>query len=119
MTWQSIEHRIKNKIVPPNTSILKSAGNSRRRVVSNDGKIIAMETGVKTSQTKTITYSMIEFAYNILLQKRDFDSTDFRSRFQSEYDNAPCIYSMVGGILVELGVARRMPKGHSCYYEKI
>jgi len=119
MTWQSIEHRIKNKIVPPNTSILKSAGNSRRRVVSNDGKIIAMETGVKTSQTKTITYSMIEFAYNILLQKRDFDSTDFRSRFQSEYDNAPCIYSMVGGILIELGIARRMPKGHSCYYEKI
>jgi len=119
MTWQTVERRIKNTIVPPNISILKCNGKDRRRVVSNNGNNISMKTGVKTAQTKAITYSMIKYAYNTLISKKCFDSNNFRYKFQSEYDAGPCRYSMVGGILVELGIARQIAKGQSCYYEKI
>jgi len=121
MTWDIIEQKLKNNIIPKRTKILKCDGTERRLVVSNDGVKIGMETGAQTAQTKAITYDMIRNAYETLIEKGRFDSSDFRKRYQSEYETGPCRYSMVGGVLVELGVAHLMPAGssRSCYYLKI
>ncbi|HPD60300.1 MAG TPA: hypothetical protein PKV48_00865 [Thermodesulfobacteriota bacterium] len=121
MTWNIIEQELKSSIIPKRTRILKCDGTGRRLVVSNDGVKIGMETGVQTAQTKAITYDMIKNAYETLIGKGRFDSRDFRKKYQSEYEAGPCRYSMVGGVLVELGVARLMSAGssRSCYYLKI
>lgn len=121
MTWNTIEQKLKSNIIPKRTKILKSDGTGRRLVVSNDGAKIGMETGVQTTQTKAITYDMIKNAYETLIGKGRFDSSDFRKKYRSEYEAGPCRYSMVGGVLVELGVARLMSAGskRSCYYLKI
>jgi hypothetical protein len=49
-----------------------------------------------------------------------FDSTDFRARFNDEYNAAPCRFSMTGGILVELGMANLVPglNEKTCRYTK-
>ena len=80
-----------------------------------------VETGVHIAQTKAITYDMIKNAYETLIGRGRFDSSDFREKYQNEYEAGPCRYSMVGGVLVELGVARLMSAGsnRSCYYLKI
>jgi len=121
MTWNIIEQKLKSRIIPKHTRILKSDGTGRRLVVSNDGVKIGMETGVQTAQTKAITYDMIRNAYETLVGKGRFDSSDFRKKYQREYEAGPCRYSMVGGVLVELGVARLMSarSNRSCYYLKI
>jgi len=121
MTWNIIEQKLKNNIIPKRTKILKCDGAGRRLVVSNDGVKIGMETGLQTAQTKAITYEMIKNAYESLIGKGRFDSSDFRKKYQSEYEAGPCRYSMVGGVLVELGVARLMSavSSRSCYYVKI
>lgn len=121
MTWNIIEQKLKSLIIPKRTKILKCDGTGRRLVVSNDGVKIGMKTGVQTAQTKAITYDMIRNAYETLIGKGRFDSSDFRKKYQREYEAGTCRYSMVGGILVELGVARLMPDGsnRSCYYLKI
>jgi len=121
MTWNIIEQELKSRIIPKRTRILKCDGTGRRLVVSNDGVKIGMETGVQTAQTKAITYDMIRNAYETLIGKGRFDSSDFRKNYQSEYAAGQCRYSMVGGVLVELGVARLMSarSNRSCYYLKI
>jgi len=121
MTWSIIEQKLKSHIIPKKNKILKCDGNGRRLVVSNDGVKIGMETGLQTAQTKAITYDMIKNAYETLMEKGRFDSSDFRKKYQSEYEAGPCRYSIVGGVLVELGVARLKSarSNRSCYYLKI
>jgi hypothetical protein len=121
MAWKIVEQKIKSRIIPQKTRILKCDGASRRLVVSNDGLRIGMQTGVQTAQTKAITYDMIKNAYETLIRKGRFDSSDFRKKYQNEYESAPCRYSMVGGVLVELEVARLISVGsrRSCHYIKI
>jgi len=109
MNWQQLEQRIKNEIEPGRTAILKSNGDERRIVTSNDGRTIRMRTGVETDSDKAISYEMIKSAFETLIEKGKFDSVDFRAQFSKEYRNAPCRYSMTGGVLVELGVAQRVP----------
>ena len=77
-----------------------------------------MQTGVKTRHI--ITYEMIRYAFEKLAKKEAFDSDYFCVRFEKEYRDATCRYSMTGGVLVEMGVAQRYPKGrNSCYYTKV
>jgi len=121
MTRSIIEQELKSRIIPKRTRIMKCDGTGGRLVVSNDGVKIRMETGVQTAQTKAITYDMIRNAYETLVGKGIFDSSDFRKKYQREYEASPSRYSMVGGVLVELGVARLMSarRNRSCYYLKI
>ncbi len=119
MTWNIVEQEIRIQIKPNKARILKCVGTARRPVITNDGVKIGMKTGVQTNQTKAITYDMIKYAYDTLIQKGMFDSRDFRKNYNGEYKDAPCRYSMVGGILVELGIARRISTGRSCNYQKI
>lgn len=101
----SLRQRLYHQIRPGQTRILKSNGLGKRVVTSNDGHKIAVRTGVRTRQTKAVTYEMIEFAADELASKGSFTSLDFRRRFDSEYRAAPCRFSVTGGILVELGLA--------------
>ena len=120
MQWSQVEKRIRSLIVPGSKGVLKCDGTERRLITSNTSKKIGMRTGVKTRNTKAITYEMLEYAFNLLQTKTRFDSSDFRSRFADEYENAPCRYSMTGGVLVEVGVAKIMPSevDGGCYYLK-
>lgn len=78
-----------------------------------------MRTGVRTNNTKSITYEMIKYAFEKIISGGDFDSLYFQKRYLKEYQNGPCHFSMTGGILVEMGVAERIPFGaNSCVYRK-
>lgn len=118
MNSQELEKRIQREIIPGHSRILKADGQERRPVTSNRGRKIGMRTGIKTTQTKTITYEMIEFALETISAKGRFDSTDFCTRFKDEYNNGQCKFSMTGGVLVELGLANIVPHSNeeACYY---
>ena len=79
-----------------------------------------MRTGVNTDQSKTVTYEMIEYAYETLIRTGRFDSANFRARFKDQYAAGPCRFSMTGGILVELGIAEIEPSEDqtTCSYVK-
>src|SRR2546426_6672518 len=118
MSWTDAEKRIRTRIVPGGSGIMKCDGVTRRAVISNVGEKISMRTGVGTKNTKAITYSMLRHAFDILESTGRFDSADFRTRFDAEYRAAPCRYSMTGGILVEIGLATIRPgpgTGECCY----
>lgn len=118
MNWGELKGRIQTEIRPRHSAILKSNGVERRVVTSNNGRKIGMRTGVKTNQSKAITYEMIEHAYATLSRTGRFDSASFRARFKDEYAAGPCRFSMTGGILVELGVADIVPNEDetTCFY---
>ncbi len=118
MDWQEIERRLKMEILPGRTYILKADGKQRRRVISNNGHKISMQTGSRRTQTKAITHEMIKHAFDILKEKGRFDSNDFRVRFDKEYLAGQCRFSMTGGVLVELGIADIVPaqSGERCNY---
>jgi len=76
-----------------------------------------MDVGDKTVQRKSITYNMIQYAYDRLRGGCFFDSIYFCKHYQTEWNKGPCIFSMTGGILVELKLADRHQKdGRSCFY---
>jgi hypothetical protein len=116
MKWKELKKRILKKITSDHRGILKCKCNERRSIVSNDGHKVVMKTGINTRASHSITYEMIYYAFEKLAKKEVFDSPYFRKRFEKEYKNAPCRYSMTGGILVEMGVANRHPTRKSCYY---
>lgn len=118
MNWQELEQRIRTEIQPGHRGILKCKGDKRRSIISNDGHKIAMRTGVTTNTVHTISYEMIRYAFEKLSKNGTFDSAYFRARFGREYQTATCRYSMVGGVLVEMGIAQRHLIGNSCYYTK-
>lgn len=120
MNWQQLEQRIRSEMVPDRTRILKSSGDERRLVTSNSGREIKMRTGVETDSEKFISYEMLRHAFETLSRKGTFDSHAFRDKFEREYNNGQCRYSMTGGVLVELGVASRIPVGkRRCCYKSI
>ena len=116
MNWQELEKRIRTELTPNHRGILKCKCDERRHIVSNDGLKIVMKTGIKTDTSHSISYKMIRYAFEKLAKREVFNSSYFRNRFGKEYKNAPCRYSMTGGVLVEMGVANRHPTGKSCYY---
>jgi len=119
MTWQEAESKIRSGIRPGDKGILKCRGNDRRLVVSNNGKEIAVRTGVKTENAKLISYEMIKYAFEKIAAGEVFDSAYFQKRYLKEYNDGPCRYSAVGGILVEIGDVERIPFGvNSCVYRK-
>jgi hypothetical protein len=119
MNWQQLEKKIQAEIQPGHQGILKCRGDARRKIISNRNGKIAIKTGVKTDATKSVTFEMIKFAYEKILSDETFDSSYFQTKYSKEYSNGQCRYSIVGGILVELGEAERIPFGaNSCYYRK-
>jgi hypothetical protein len=110
---------IRAEIQPGHRGILKCRGDGRRLIISNRGNEIFVRTGVETDAEKIVTYEMIKFAYERITSGRGFDSGYYKSRYPKEYRDGPCRYSIVGGILVEMGEAERIPHGaNSCIYRK-
>ena len=119
MTWLEAERKIRSEIRPGHVGILKCRGNDRRLVVLNNGKEITVKTGVKTENAKSISYEMIKYAFEKIVAGEVFDSAYFQKQYSKEYIDGPCRYSAVGGILVEIGEAERIPFGaNSCVYRK-
>lgn len=117
MNWTEALRLIRDRIQAGETRILKCDGVARRLVTAHRDSKISMRTGVQTAQQKAITYEMLEFALGRIQSTGRFTSDDFRDRFGREYKAAPCRYSMTGGVLVEIGVARLVPgDGDSCIY---
>ena len=117
MAWPDVRRRI--TAVLPGRAILKCDGIGSRPVTSNDSAAISMRTGVKTAQTKAISYEMLEYALAVLNQTGRFTSADFRRQFGNEYTAAPCRFSMTGGVLVAIGSATLVPgkREGNCTYE--
>ena len=119
MDWLQLEKKIRAEIQPGHRGILKCRGDERRSIISNRGNEISVRTGVKTDAVKIVTYEMIKFAYERITSGRDFDSDYYKSRYPKEYRDGGCRYSIVGGILVEMGVAERKSDGaNSCVYRR-
>ena len=118
LNWSEAERRIRKQVVPGTTAVLKCDGVERRKVTSNRTDRIGMRTGVSTNQTKTISYDMLCHAFETLQATGRFDSEDFRRKFAKKYEAAPCRYSMTGGVLVEVGLAKLVAgRGEdACYY---
>lgn len=112
---QELKQRILKEIQPGKTRILKTDG-GRRPVTANDGERVTMRVGVKTNATKTTTIDMVKFAYDTTRNRGRFDSSDFNTRFPRQYSSGPCIYSMTGGLLVELDLATLMKEKNRNYY---
>ena len=72
MAWPDVRRRI--TAVLPGRAILKCDGIGSRPVTSNDSAAISMRTGVKTAQTKAISYEMLEYALAVLNQTGRFTS---------------------------------------------
>lgn len=120
MKWSQVAQRIRTQVVAGRTSVLKCDGIERRAVTSNTGQRIGMRTGVATRHTKAITYDMLRYGFEVLQARGKFDSADFRAKFSTEYQAAPCRYSTTGGVLVEVGVAILVPGDaeERCHYLK-
>lgn len=116
MKWKELKEQIRTELTPNHRGILKCKCDERRPILSNDGHKIVMNTGINTVTRQNITYEMIRYAFEKLAKKEVFNSAYFRKRFDKEHKNAPCCYSMTGGVLVEMGVANRHPTGKGCFY---
>ena len=115
MMWVEIKQEIYTTLQPGHRGILKCRGEDRRAIKCNNGKIISLQTG-KTSY-KSITYEMIRYAVNNLYTYGEFNSVIYRNAYPSDYKNATCRYSMIGGILIEVEIAERIYYGNnSCIY---
>lgn len=115
MDWEQLRNSIYSEIQPGHRGLLKCQGEKRRAIISNDGNKISIQTG---KYSKTITYEMIQYAFNKIEIDGEFDSKYFRKKYTKEYDIASCRYSMVGGVLVELDLVERISNGkNSCIYK--
>ena len=116
MIWSEAKERIQAQIIR-GMSILKCDGVERRQVTKNCAQKISMRTGV--TATKSITCDVLHDLLDLLQEKGRFDCADFKVKFGAKYyKDAPCRYSMTGGVLVEIGVAALVPhhvEGR-CYY---
>jgi hypothetical protein len=118
--WEETKNRIRSEIQREHRGILKCKGSERRSIVSNNGQEIVVKTGDGKRSKKSITYEMIKYAYERIASGEIFDSAYFRKEYSQEYKAGPCRYSTIGGILVEIGEAERIPFGaRSCIYRRM
>ena len=120
MKWIDTQRLIRGAVLPKKTAILKCDGVGRRMVTAHTDQKISMRTGATTEQTKRISYHMLRYAFETLEGHGRFDSSDFRSKFPGAYAAAPCRFSMTGGVLVEVGLAKLVPGAgeKACHYVK-
>jgi len=115
ISWKEISKRIDGEI-NPGTKIPDTRGNNRE-VTKKVGSRIYMRTGVKTNNEKHITKEMVQYAYDIIKNGGVFTRGKLEKTFPKEYKQGGCVFSMTGGILVKLGVAKYNSKNHC--YEKV
>jgi len=77
---------------------------------------IYARTGVKTEQDKYTTKDMLRFAYQSLVSEGQFDYNVLERQFPQECKQGTCVYSITGGILEKLGLAKRSKRGNKTLY---
>ena len=116
MEWKEISKRIEKEI-HVGTKIPKTDGTSRE-ITNIDKDKIQMKVGISTPAKKYTTKQMIAFAFETINSNKMFTSRALKARFPKEYKQGPCIFSMTGGILEYLDIARCVPnpKGRGYAY---
>ncbi|MFX1295482.1 MAG: hypothetical protein ACFFD2_11620 [Promethearchaeota archaeon] len=102
MSWKEILSRIKKEI-RVKTKIPHTRGGFRP-VTKIEGSLIYMRTGVNSIKYTTI--EMVRFAFEKIQLKQYFKSSDLKSNFPQKYSQGDCVFSMTGGILQILGLAK-------------
>lgn len=103
MSWDEISQRI-DKEIRVGTEVPKTRDGTRPVTKKMDSRIY-LRTGVKTQAEKFTTKEMLRYAYNKITSKKFFTARDLKSKFR-EYKQGACVFSMTGGILEVLGLAR-------------
>ena len=104
MNWEEISQNIEREI-KIRTEVPKTDGRTRT-VTKKVGSRIYMRTGVKTLAEKYTTKDMLQYAYNTMKLGEPFTAAGLKSNFPREYKQGGCVFSMTGGVLELLGVAR-------------
>ncbi|MFH0948308.1 MAG: hypothetical protein V1833_04840 [Elusimicrobiota bacterium] len=104
MCWNEISKRIDNEI-KVGTKIPKTDGKNRT-VTKKVGTRIYIRTGINTHAEKYTTKEMIQYAYDTIKSGKSFTSAVLKSKFPQEYKQGSCVFSMTGGILAVLGLAK-------------
>lgn len=107
MEWEELSNIIDNTI-EIGTEIPKADGKTRL-VTKKVGSKIYVRTGVKTKSEKYTTKEMIKYAYNTIKSGKILNSKSLKSNFPKEYSQGDCVFTMTGGILVLLEIARYVP----------
>ena len=115
MTYEDISRRMEEVMVV-GAEIPKTYGGSRPITRIFDNRIY-MRTGVKTQHEKYVTWDMILFAYEHL--PTGFDSEMLANQFPQEFSQGTCVFSMTGGLLVALGLARCIRRGNRYRYVSV
>lgn len=93
------------------TEVPKTDGRTRM-VTKKVNSRIYMRTGVQTSAEKYTTKEMILFAYDKIQSGEAFTAKELARKFPREYRQGSCVFSMTGGILELLDVARYTRSGY-------
>lgn len=88
-----------------------------RPVTKLSGQKIWMHIGDK-SRDKSIEIDMVCWMYEQLARRELVGCREFRGRFGKEYSSGPCRFSMVGGVLEYLKLAKRQKIGRATYYSR-
>ena len=107
MEWNEVSKKIDEKI-KVGTKIPKTDG-SAREVTKIKGNKIQMRVGVETEAKKYTTKEMVKFAFEIINSGEFFASDKLKSKFQQEYNQGPCVFSMTGGVLEFIGIVKCIP----------
>ncbi|MCD6255357.1 MAG: hypothetical protein J7J44_03680 [Deltaproteobacteria bacterium] len=102
--WEELSTEIDEKI-KVGTDVPKTNGRTRK-VTKIVGNRIYMRTGVQTRAEKYTTKEMIKYAFTVIKSRKAFTAADLKSKFPKEYSQGSCVFSMTGGILEFLGVAK-------------
>ena len=104
MKWKDISNAVEKEI-KYGVHVPKAVGGTRLVTGVRNSRIY-MQIGVKTKAEKYVTKDMIKYAYDKIKSGKQFTSTALKSKFPREYKQGHCVFSMTGGILEFLGVAK-------------
>jgi hypothetical protein len=104
MSWHEILQRIDREI-RVGTEVPKTKGGTRP-VTKKMNSRIYLRTGIKTQAEKFTTIKMLRYAYNTIRINNVFKAKNLKSKFKDECKQGTCVFSMTGGILVVLKLAR-------------
>jgi hypothetical protein len=118
MNWEEISKRI-DREVTEGIEVPHTQG-GYRPVTQKVGSKIYMRTGVETDAERYTNKEMIKYAFEKIQSGGRFISDDLKSKFP-EYSQGTCVFSMTGGILQLLGIAKlkKIPKTNKHCYESI
>ena len=104
ISWEEISRRVDDEI-KMGTKVPKIDGKTRVVTKKVNSKIY-MRTGVQTTYEKYTTKEILRYSFEAIQAGEAFNSRGLRLKFPQEYSQGSCVFSMTGGILELLGIAK-------------